>query len=32
MWYIIKNLWSVWFAEWRLTEITLDEVLDIIDI
>jgi hypothetical protein len=32
MWYIIKNLWSVWIGEWRITEITTDELLDIIDI
>jgi hypothetical protein len=32
MWYIIKNLWSVWITEWRITEITTDELLDIIDI
>jgi hypothetical protein len=29
---MIKNLWSVWFAEWRFTEIPSDELLDIIDI
>jgi hypothetical protein len=32
MWYIIKNRWSVWIAEWHITEVTLDELLDIIDI
>jgi hypothetical protein len=32
MWYIIKNRWSVWIAEWRITEITPDELFDIIDI
>lgn len=32
MWNIIKNRWSLWIAEWRITEITLDELLDIIDI
>jgi hypothetical protein len=32
MWYIIKNHWSVWIAEWHITEVTLDELFDIIDI
>lgn len=32
MWYTIKNLWSTWFTEWHLADITLDELLDIIDI
>jgi hypothetical protein len=32
MWYVIRNLWSVWITEWRITEITTDELLDIIDI
>jgi hypothetical protein len=32
MWYIIKNLWSMWLTEWRLTDITSDELFDIIDI
>ena len=32
MWYVIKNLWSMWFAEWHLTDVTSDELFDIIDI
>ena len=32
MWYTIKNRWSVWIAEWRITEITVDELFDIVDI
>ena len=32
MWYIIKNRWSVWISAWRITEITVDELFDIIDI
>jgi len=32
MWYFIRNLWSVWFTEWHPTDITLDELFDVIDI
>lgn len=32
MWYLIKNLWSVWFTEWHANDIPLDELIDIIDI
>jgi hypothetical protein len=32
MWYTIRNLWSMWFIEWQLTDITPNELFDIIDI
>jgi hypothetical protein len=32
MWYRIRKRWLIWFTEWRITEVALDELLDIIDI
>jgi hypothetical protein len=32
MWYRIRDLWSVWFAEWHPDDVPLEELLDIVDI